>query len=104
GGGYDDNQDDPDARRRVDSKGRAIFMVEAGYPTSGTDPARVWSAGPSVDHHLQLTDMKYGIPSIVRAGDTNGDGYVDVMFAADMGGQIWRFDVNNGQPAASLVT
>lgn len=104
GGGYDDNQDAPDARRRVDSKGRAIFMVEAGYPTSGTAPARVWSAGPSVDHHLQLTDMKYGIPSIVRAGDTNGDGYVDVMFAADMGGQIWRFDVNNGQPAASLVT
>jgi type IV pilus assembly protein PilY1 len=26
------------------------------------------------------------------------------MYAADMGGRVWRFDIVNGQPAASLVT
>jgi type IV pilus assembly protein PilY1 len=28
-------------------------------------------------------------------GDINSDGYTDIIFAADMGGQVWRFDLDN---------
>ena len=35
--------------------------------------------------------------------DLDGNGFADRMYAADMGGQVWRFDITNGQPAASLV-
>ncbi len=34
----------------------------------------------------------------------SGDGFADRMYAADMGGQILRFDIKNGQAPASLVT
>lgn len=103
GGGYDPDQDDA-STITADDEGRAIYMVEAGYPTSGTTPAIVWRAGNSSSYDLNLADMDYSIPGLIKAGDTNGDGLVDVMFTADMGGQIWRFDINNGQPVSSLVT
>lgn len=47
--------------------------------------------------------MDYSIPADVRAIDLNSDGFADRMYAADMGGQVWRFDVSNGSTASSLV-
>src|SRR5690606_29745150 len=35
--------------------------------------------------------------------DFDGDGYADRLYAADTGGQIWRFDITNGAPARDLV-
>ncbi len=48
--------------------------------------------------------MDHAIPGRVSVLDIDGDGYADRMYVGDMAGQLWRFDVNNGQPAASLVT
>jgi type IV pilus assembly protein PilY1 len=48
--------------------------------------------------------MDYSIPARVRVLDFDGDGFADRMYAADMGGQVWRFDVYNGQTAANLIT
>jgi type IV pilus assembly protein PilY1 len=39
--------------------------------------------------------MSYSIPASVMTGDINADGYTDIMFAVDMGGQVWRFDFDN---------
>ncbi|MGB7216976.1 MAG: hypothetical protein WBE98_18300, partial [Gammaproteobacteria bacterium] len=36
--------------------------------------------------------------------DLDGDGFADRIYAADMGGQVWRFDIFNGRPASQLVT
>ena len=47
--------------------------------------------------------MTNAIPGEVRAVDLTGDGFADRMYAADMGGRVWRFDIRNGQPASSLV-
>jgi type IV pilus assembly protein PilY1 len=47
--------------------------------------------------------MDYSIPARIRVVDFDGDGYADRMYAGDMGGQVWRFDVTNGEPAASLI-
>ena len=48
-------------------------------------------------------EMDRAIPNQVRVIDLNGDGLADRMYASDLGGQIWRFDVSNGQSANSLI-
>jgi type IV pilus assembly protein PilY1 len=47
--------------------------------------------------------MTRAIPNTVRVIDLSGDGLADRMYASDMGGQIWRFDVFNGKAPTELV-
>ncbi len=99
-GGYDDDQDDY-ATKTADSQGRAIFMVNA------SDGSLVWSGGDDTaagSHTETFNDMNYSIPSEVRVIDIDNDGLMDLMFVGDMGGQVWRFDINNGTTLNSLVS
>jgi type IV pilus assembly protein PilY1 len=98
GGGYDSVQDN--GPYTVDSSGNQIFIVDA---VSGN---RLWYAGPSTDTGADLrhASLTHSIPGDVRAFDLTGDGFADRMYAADMGGRVWRFDIHNGQPRDSLVT
>ena len=43
--------------------------------------------------------MRYPIAARVNAVDTDSDGFADRLYAADLGGQVWRFDIWNGKPA-----
>ncbi|OMH33723.1 PilC/PilY family type IV pilus protein [Motiliproteus sp. MSK22-1] len=94
GGGYDDNQDDVTVRT-PDNMGNAIFMVNA------ETGALVWSAGNNSSHDLVLSSMDYSIPSDLRMIDVDFDDHVDQLYVGDMGGQIWRFDINSGATSAS---
>jgi type IV pilus assembly protein PilY1 len=88
GGGYDVNQDAENAG--VDSEGRALYMVDA------TTGARVWWAGgPTSGADLVLAAMSYSMPATVLQADINADTLTDIIFAVDIGGQIWRFDLDN---------
>jgi len=95
--GYDESQDDYTSRT-VDTMGRAVYIVDA------TTGALLWSAGHDNSFSLELTDMDYSIPSEMRVIDVNGDGLADQMYVGDMGGQVWRFDINNGANTNALVT
>lgn len=98
-GGYDPSQDEPQAA--IDDSGNAIYVVDS---ESG---AVLWHGsknGTHADFNVDGKSMDYSIPADVKVIDLDGDGYADRMYAADMGGQIWRFDVYNGQPASSLIT
>ncbi len=98
GGGYDTVQDN--GPYTTDAQGNQIFMVDA---LSGNV---LWYAGPSTDTaaDLPLALMTHGIPGDVRVFDITGDGFADRMYAADMGGRVWRFDIHNGQARDDLVT
>lgn len=97
GGGYDTVQDN--GPYAVDSIGNYIYMVDA---YSGD---LLWYAGPSTSSaDLKLASMTHSIPADVRVIDVTGDGVADRMYAADMGGRVWRFDIASGQPRSSLVT
>ncbi|MCG6969682.1 MAG: VWA domain-containing protein, partial [Gammaproteobacteria bacterium] len=100
-GGYDSDQDDK-STRSPDTQGRALFIVDAETGDM------LWSAGPATDPSGDSTqtfaDMNYSIPADIRVIDINNDGLADQMYAADMGGQLWRFDINNGSAASSLVS
>jgi len=91
GGGYDTNQDSV-AVRTKDSMGRAVYIADA------TTGKRLWMAGQGGD--LPLADMQYSVPARVKPLDLSGDGLVDRLYVADMGGQIFRFDINNDNNAS----
>lgn len=98
GGGYDPVQDGRDFRQ--DTVGNAIYMVALD------DGRRVWSAGSPTaagNHELRLDAMQYSIPAAVRPLDLNGDGLAERFYVGDMGGQLWRFDIVNGESAGTLV-
>jgi len=105
-GGYDPNQDNVNIKT-ADTMGNAVYIVNA------STGALIWSASKT-SGTLQLSKMSYSMPSAVRVIDLqqNADGTLtndenqlaDQFFVGDMGGQIWRFYINNGNSASSLVT
>jgi len=97
GGGYDTVQDGV-AVRTADTVGRTIYIVDA------LTGERLWTAG--ADSAFPTVNMDYSIPARIKSLDISGDGYIDRLYAADMGGQIFRFDINNtnGNSLASSIT
>ena len=95
GGGYDPTQDNNGGS--TDIQGNAIYIVDS---VSG---ALLWHASDS-GADRNLAKMQYSIPSDVRVIDLNANQFADRLYVADMGGQVWRFDVHNGEPASSLIT
>jgi len=82
--GYDAGNDVKDLRDTSDTMGRGIFIVDA------TTGERIAYEAP-----ITNTDLQYAIPSDIRAIDINLDSYIDYIFVGDLGGQLWRFDLNN---------
>lgn len=98
GGGYDPGQDNRTFRE--DTIGNAIYMVDLATG------ARLWSAGSDDavgPHDLVLPGMRFSIPAPVRPLDLNADGLAERFYVGDMGGQLWRFDIVNGENAGTLV-
>lgn len=94
-GGYDPAQDNHDPR--TDTVGNALYIVDS------QNGELIWHGARS-DATRNFADMRYSIPADVKVIDLDADGFADRMYAADMGGQVWRFDIFNGEPASSLVT
>jgi type IV pilus assembly protein PilY1 len=94
GGGYDTNQDDVSITTE-DAVGRAVFIADA------TTGQLLWSAGPAGSSATtEIGEMKYSVPARVTVLDLSGDGLIDRLYAADMGGQVLRFDINNNNGSA----
>jgi type IV pilus assembly protein PilY1 len=96
-GGYDDDQDNV-SERTADDQGRALFIVDA------KTGSLIWSGGPSDSFDTTFTDMQYSMPASPAVADLNSDGLADQIYVADVGGQVWRFDILNGEERDSLVT
>ncbi len=98
-GGYDPINDNETTRSTTpDSMGNAIYIVDA------LTGAKIWSVGSGSGHELVQSAMTHAIPATVSAYDVNSDGLDDGMFVGDVGGQVWRFDFNQGAAPATLVT
>lgn len=95
GGGYDENQDGKRARS-ADTVGNSVYIIDADNGNL------LWEAGLT-NADLNLPDMQYSIPARISVIDRNNDGLADHMYVADMGGQLFRLDIYNGNPLSTLV-
>ena len=102
GAGYDTNEDSEPPS--ADTMGRGIFILDA------TDGSIVWrastggsTAGTCTGTPCQVSDMTYAIPGEVALVNRDFDttGYIDRLYAADLGGNIWRIDL---EPAGYSAT
>ncbi|MEL0648276.1 PilC/PilY family type IV pilus protein [Pseudoalteromonas agarivorans] len=81
GAGYDINKDA--VVRSEDSVGRGIYIVEA------ETGKKVWALTPSENGFKG----KHSIAANLSTLDSDYDGYIDRIYAADTGGDIWRVDM-----------
>ncbi|GAA66769.1 pilus assembly protein [Pseudoalteromonas sp. BSi20429] len=81
GAGYDTNKDA--AIRSEDDIGRGIYIVEA------ETGKRVWALTPDINGFKG----KHSIAADITTLDSDYDGYIDRIYAADTGGDIWRVDM-----------
>ncbi|MGB5247848.1 MAG: PilC/PilY family type IV pilus protein [Woeseia sp.] len=97
GAGYDPIHDSGPMPADPDARGAGIYFIDV------EDGEELWSAALD-DADLELGTMTRSIPTAIRVLDVTGDGFADRMYAADMGGQVWRFDIFNGEKDDDLVT
>ncbi|WP_221800168.1 PilC/PilY family type IV pilus protein [Oceanobacter mangrovi] len=100
GGGYDEAEDDY-LQRTDHTMGNAIYIVD---PLTGE---LIWKASNS-GADLNLSAMTSSIVADITPVDSDGDGDVDVLYTADLGGRIWRIDLaqtdSDSANASSLAT
>ena len=95
GGGYDDAQDDRIVRAN-DVVGNAVFMFDADTGSL------LWHAS-NEDADLNLSTMTYSVPGRISVIDRDNDGFADHMYVADMGGQLFRLDIYNGESGTNFI-
>ena len=95
GGGYDEGQD-THPTRTPDAVGNAVMIFNADTG------ALLWQAS-NASADLNLSEMTYSIPGHVAAIDRDNDGLADHLYATDMGGQIFRFDIYNGKSGSDFI-
>jgi type IV pilus assembly protein PilY1 len=97
GAGYSTTQDTEPAT--TDTMGRGIYIVDA------VTGAQVWRAtygatSSCTGAACTVSDMTYSIPADITFLDRDSDGYIDRLYAADVGGNIWRVDL---QPSGNTT-
>lgn len=108
GGGYDmcyestlfklkDGNKAADACANTDmTKGNAVYMVDSksgNLVASWTSSKTINSNGNAKKFTDDLTHMKHSVVGGITALDRNDNGYVDHLYFADLGGQLFRIDL-----------
>ena len=78
------------------TKGRGIMVIDA------LDGHVIWQAGPApsgATHNVTVPEMTYAIASDIHVADVNGDGFGDMAYVGDTGGNVWRLDFTDTDPA-----
>jgi type IV pilus assembly protein PilY1 len=99
GGGYDPRHEQSGKIHTGTDLGTGLYIVDA------FDGSLIWSAtGNSSDNPTKyVSTMKYSVPTAPKLVDFNGDGLVDNIYFGDLGGQLFRVDVDNGASASALA-
>lgn len=91
GGGYDMRHETANEVFTGNDKGNQLYIVDAF-----TGDLLWFASGTSDDDPDKLVaDMTFSVPSSPRAVDVNGDGLTDAIYFGDLGGQVFRVDIDN---------
>ena len=112
GGGYDQCYENPSFKLggsglsypsgcngRATAKGNAVYIVDA------EDGSLIWSAtyNSSANAADGTKYLKHSIVSRISTLDRNSDGLVDHLYFGDLGGQVFRIDLNNNAADKSTL-
>jgi type IV pilus assembly protein PilY1 len=94
GGGYDtyEDNDNPDPTKNPSPVGRAVYVVDVLNGNLVKSFSHADAAYSST--------MIYSIPGDITMVDTDADGKIDRLYAGDMGGRLWRFDIKSSNPGS----
>lgn len=79
GGGYDTGQNN--------NSGKALFVIDL---ETGQKLWEYYNDGSLDDRKY----MNFSLPNSPTVADVNHDGYIDLVYIGDVGGQLWKFDVS----------
>jgi type IV pilus assembly protein PilY1 len=86
GGGFDSTHANYDVSTNKTSE--AFFVIDL------SNGAKLWEYYNATGSTGDKQYMNFSIPANPTAVDLNGDGYIDRVYIADVGGQLWKFDVS----------
>jgi type IV pilus assembly protein PilY1 len=92
GGGYDAQHEVSDIVYSSDNVGNALYIADA-------ETGKLIEAVGSSDN----ADMKFSVVAQPKTLDVTGDGLVDHIYYGDLGGQMFRVDIDNRAAAPDLV-
>lgn len=108
GGGYDPVYDSPNyISNTTATKGNGvyIFAAESNTTENVTAGDLLWwgsstanSTSATADNTTQKTansDLKYSVVSEIKTVDRDSDGFIDNLYFGDLGGQVFRVDIDN---------
>ena len=91
GGGYSPaDHDYKTARSAEDAMGNAVYIVNA------EDGSLIWSASSTAGgtKSKQVGSMRWAVPGGISVVDMDFDGVADHLYFADLGGQVFRIDID----------
>jgi type IV pilus assembly protein PilY1 len=90
GAGYDTAEDNEASPPSQDTKGRAVYVLDA---LTGD---LLWSGGVSTGAPASASaNIQFSVSADVLVVDRNSDGFADRLYVADIGGNLWRADIND---------
>lgn len=108
---------------KTSAQGNGVYMVQVGEEkvdstsetnpdasnessfdtTSGNGDLLWWTSssnnGAGNANFTEVTDMNHSIVTEIRVLDRNYDGLTDQLVFADLGGRVWRVDINSAEDA-----
>ena len=109
-GGYDTCYENPSFKlqssgdntscdKKTQAEGNAVYILDA---SDGSIISSI-SGSDSGTNHTKVDSMKHSVVAGVTALDRDDDGNVDHLYYADLGGSVYRVDLNSGATNANLV-
>lgn len=97
GGGYDMKYEAEDYVPSANNmpKGNAVYIISAKDQGSYKAGDLIWSASSSGNPKTTVSTMTNSVVAGVTVLDRNNDGFMDHIYFADMGGQVFRADFTN---------
>lgn len=105
GGGYDERYESTsDYSSSGTDKGAGVYMFDA------ENGALLWWASSNIatdtnsNEETYVSNMTKSVVSQIKTIDRNSDGLIDHLYFGDLGGQLWRVDINSALKAGLNTT
>ena len=113
GGGYDAGGTDGNSNNggyelanynQTNKRGAGVYMFDAENGDLLWWANNLATTSNDVSNSALNTNMQFSVVSRINTVDRDGDGLVDHLYFGDLGGQLWRVDINNNVDAKQFAS